>query len=117
MTEVKNGNFVYEVFLQNQAEDDMGFYYCIITLDHPINDLSEIKQMSGYYTFNKKVLTYFVENNKTRFIDKAKELKAEVFGEEYTESTEYRPGEPWESIDEAIKIAKKEISISNAKKH
>ena len=118
---VSEGCYNYEAIYQNQMEDDGGFYYLLITLDHPMTNGLEIPYQ-GYkqYTFSKSVLDKFVAEYETyhKFIDKAIELNAEVYGEEYTH-TAYRYMEPWATMKEAIIMAieGQQIDNNNIKKY
>lgn len=106
----ENGEYVYEVFLKDEVEDDMGYYYGIVVLNQPIKQITLPKVDID---FNKRILTYLVTHNRSQILNKAIQLNAEVLGDEY-ENTQYRKGEPWASIEEAIKIAQQEIATGKS---
>ena len=69
------------------------------------------------WTFNKEIVDSIVENNDEAIINMAKALNAEVFGEEYSQTSSYRGTEPWASIDDAVELAKKEIADGKVKRN
>ena len=102
-----DGKYIYEMFWLNNAEDSGEYFFGIHISDKPI---TELVQPTLYYTFNKAILNSLVKNNEETIINKAKELNTEVFGEEYRNSSSYRGYEPWANMEDAIKIAQKEIA-------
>lgn len=102
-----DGKYVYESFWHNDAEDSGEYFFGIVVSNEPI---TVMVQPVFTCTFNKDILDCLVKRNEIEILNKAKELGAEVLGNEYSQSSSYRGNEPWATIDDAIEIAKKELN-------
>ncbi len=107
-----DGKYIYEMFYLNKAEDSGEYFFGIKVSDGPI---TELVQPTVEYTFDKTVVECLVRNNDVAIINKAKDLNAEVYGEEYRQNSSYRGNDPWASIDDAVELAKKEIADGKEK--
>ena len=106
-----DGQYLYEMFWRNNAEDSGEYFFSVLLLDKPITSVESLMfPPEKYYYFNKEILTSLVLNKEEDIISKARELDAEVLGKEYSEKSSYRGNAPWASIDDAIRIAEEDIA-------
>ena len=110
LVDIKDGNYTYEFVYIGRQEDSLGPMFLRATLDHPITNLQEIGPKFDYgTTFNSDVLEYLVDSNNSFLLESAKKIEGfEVLGYKYQTASNYRYGEPWASVEDAIEIYKQE---------